>query len=190
MLFYVECSSEPSYSCFFVIGIVRTLCIQPFYTPWYCLSCNWINDPIFQGKFSNSFYVTRVLASFEFSVQRALLELHTLECMYMYIVWLPKLSSSLCSFFCWRQIASNKWDHNKTVWLPQLSCTSTITTGMAAAEMTMTTIYLPLAASSTTDFFLSTGLVVFCSIEKPIPKLCHQVYNNPIFGKVSRLLGL
>ena len=126
MLFYVE----SSYSCFFfVIGIVRTLCIQPFYTPWYCLSCNWINDPIFQGKFSNSFYVTRVLASFEFSVQRALLELHTLECMYMYIVWLPKLSSSLCSFFCWRQIASNKWDHNKTVWLPQLSCTSTITTG-------------------------------------------------------------
>ena len=61
---------------------------------------------------------------------------------------------------------------------------------LPAAEMTMTTIYLPLAASSTTDFFLSTGLVVFCSIEKPIPKLCHQVCNNPIFGKVSRLLGL
>ena len=170
---------------FFVIGIVRTLCIQPFYTPWYCLSCNWINDPIFQGKFSNSFYVTRVLASFEFSVQRALLELHTLECMYMYIVWLPKLSSSLCSFFCWRQIASNKWDHNKTVWLPQLSCTTT------TSSWDDNDNHLPrYLASSTTDFFLSTGLVVFCSIEKPIPKLCHQVCNNPIFGKVSRLLGL
>ena len=157
------------------------LCIQPFYTPWYCLSCNWINDPIFQGKFSNSFYVTRVLASFEFSVQRAL-----------ELLWNVCSMTSKAVFISAFFVGDKLPPINGTTirQCDYLSSAALVLLLLAAAEMTMTTIYLPLAASSTTDFFLSTGLVVFCSIEKPIPKLCHQVCNNPIFGKVSRLLGL
>ena len=186
LLFYVECSSESSYIHVFLSSVLSERSVSNPFTRLDIVS--HVIESTIQYSKENS----QIL--FMLHVCQLPLSLVFKGLCWNYILW----NVCICTQFDFQSclhlsapfFVGDKLPPINGTTIRQcdyLSSAALVLLLLAAAEMTMTTIYLPLAASSTTDFFLSTGLVVFCSIEKPIPKLCHQVCNNPIFGKVSRL---